>query len=145
MTARFCDRCGGRMDDADTRGAASGTSAVSASTANRGGGLVSAGAGSSDAHTPDAGFAAHTADVSVGVGTDAHTAGARVGADARGAGAYAAATAASDDATHRQCQAARRLEPPRYCARCGRRMVVQISPGGWTARCAEHGMTSHLG
>ncbi|MFC3965913.1 biotin synthase auxiliary protein BsaP [Nocardia jiangsuensis] len=32
------------------------------------------------------------------------------------------------------------LEPPRYCERCGRRMVVQVSPDGWWARCARHGM-----
>ncbi|OBJ71626.1 hypothetical protein [Mycobacterium sp. 1274756.6] len=31
------------------------------------------------------------------------------------------------------------LEPPRYCAECGRRMVVQIRPDGWRARCARHG------
>jgi dethiobiotin synthetase len=40
---------------------------------------------------------------------------------------------------HEVCVAARALEPPRYCAQCGRRMVVQITPGGWTARCVEHG------
>ena len=31
------------------------------------------------------------------------------------------------------------LEPPRFCARCRRRMVVQVLPTGWTARCSEHG------
>ncbi|GAA2069832.1 biotin synthase auxiliary protein BsaP [Williamsia deligens] len=31
------------------------------------------------------------------------------------------------------------LEPPRYCGRCGRRMVVQVVPTGWTARCSRHG------
>lgn len=31
------------------------------------------------------------------------------------------------------------LEPPRFCAECGRRMVVQIRPDGWWARCARHG------
>jgi dethiobiotin synthetase len=40
---------------------------------------------------------------------------------------------------HEVCVAARALEPPRYCPLCGRRMVVQITPGGWTARCVEHG------
>ncbi len=40
---------------------------------------------------------------------------------------------------HDRCEAARELEPPRYCARCRRRMVVQIHPTGWTARCVEHG------
>ncbi|MBO2450307.1 hypothetical protein J4573_24615 [Actinomadura barringtoniae] len=40
---------------------------------------------------------------------------------------------------HAACQAARRMEPPRYCARCRRRMVVQVTPTGWTARCSQHG------
>ncbi|MDF0529195.1 hypothetical protein P0W64_01165 [Tsukamurella sp. 8F] len=31
------------------------------------------------------------------------------------------------------------LEPPRYCGFCGRRMIVQVSPHGWTARCSRHG------
>ena len=34
------------------------------------------------------------------------------------------------------------LEPPRYCAQCRRRMVVQVLPRGWSARCSEHGLTS---
>lgn len=42
-------------------------------------------------------------------------------------------------AGHESCRAARELEPPRYCARCARRMVVQVTPRGWTARCVEHG------
>jgi hypothetical protein len=40
---------------------------------------------------------------------------------------------------HTGCRQARRLEPPRYCASCRRRMVVQVTPAGWTARCVEHG------
>ena len=40
---------------------------------------------------------------------------------------------------HARCRPARELEPPRYCARCRRRMVVQVHPTGWTARCSEHG------
>ncbi|MDT4956495.1 MAG: hypothetical protein QOD31_294 [Pseudonocardiales bacterium] len=40
---------------------------------------------------------------------------------------------------HADCVRARALEPPRYCSRCRRRMIVQVTPGGWTARCAEHG------
>jgi hypothetical protein len=32
------------------------------------------------------------------------------------------------------------LEPPRFCAACGRRMVVQIRPDGWWARCSRHGL-----
>ena len=41
--------------------------------------------------------------------------------------------------SHPACREALRLEPPRFCARCRRRMVVQVTPRGWTARCAEHG------
>ena len=25
------------------------------------------------------------------------------------------------------------LEPPRFCAECGRRMIVQVRPDGWSA------------
>ena len=42
---------------------------------------------------------------------------------------------------HDACRAARELEPPRYCARCGRRMVVQVTPTGWSGRCSRHGLT----
>ncbi len=41
---------------------------------------------------------------------------------------------------HSDCTAARALEPPRYCADCGRRMTVQVTPTGWTATCVEHGV-----
>jgi hypothetical protein len=44
------------------------------------------------------------------------------------------------DGDHAGCLAARRLEPPRYCADCGRRMKVQVVPAGWTATCVEHGI-----
>jgi hypothetical protein len=30
------------------------------------------------------------------------------------------------------------LEPPRFCAECGRRMVVQVRPDGWWAKCSRH-------
>lgn len=43
---------------------------------------------------------------------------------------------------HDRCSAARALEPPRYCPTCRRRLVVQVVPTGWTARCAEHGVTA---
>jgi hypothetical protein len=43
-------------------------------------------------------------------------------------------------ADHAACARARELEPPRYCARCRRRMVVQVTPTGWLARCSEHGL-----
>lgn len=32
------------------------------------------------------------------------------------------------------------LDPPRFCTRCRRRMVVQVHPTGWSARCVEHGI-----
>ncbi len=41
---------------------------------------------------------------------------------------------------HSACRTARALEPPRYCSACGRRMVVQVTPTGWTARCVAHGV-----
>ncbi|WP_246257880.1 hypothetical protein [Amycolatopsis anabasis] len=31
------------------------------------------------------------------------------------------------------------LEPPRFCAKCARRMIVQVSPTGWVAKCSRHG------
>lgn len=41
--------------------------------------------------------------------------------------------------SHPDCDRRRALEPPRYCSECRRRMVVQILPRGWTARCSVHG------
>lgn len=41
---------------------------------------------------------------------------------------------------HPPCRRALLLEPPRYCASCRRRMVVQVTPTGWTARCSAHGV-----
>ncbi|BBZ04624.1 hypothetical protein MCHIJ_40610 [Mycolicibacterium chitae] len=32
------------------------------------------------------------------------------------------------------------LEPPRFCAACGRRMIVQVRPDGWWAKCSRHGV-----
>jgi hypothetical protein len=46
---------------------------------------------------------------------------------------------APGNADHGACDRARAYEPPRYCAQCRRRMVVQVTPAGWTARCVEHG------
>jgi hypothetical protein len=40
---------------------------------------------------------------------------------------------------HAGCAAALVLEPPRYCTACRRRLVVQVVPTGWSARCSEHG------
>lgn len=41
---------------------------------------------------------------------------------------------------HEACRRAATLDPPRFCALCRRRMVVQVLPTGWTARCSEHGL-----
>jgi predicted amidophosphoribosyltransferase len=46
------------------------------------------------------------------------------------------------DKDHSGCEAARRLEPPRFCPHCRRRMKVQVVPTGWSATCVEHGMVS---
>nr|WP_229401408.1 hypothetical protein [Micromonospora okii] len=46
---------------------------------------------------------------------------------------------AADAGDHAACWAARELEPPRFCARCRRRMKVQVVPAGWSAVCVEHG------
>jgi len=46
------------------------------------------------------------------------------------------------EGSHEQCAGRRSLEPPRYCAACGRRMVVQVTPRSWTARCVEHGVVA---
>jgi len=46
---------------------------------------------------------------------------------------------------HERCVAARTLEPPRFCPTCRRRLVVQVVPTGWTARCAEHGVSASAG
>ena len=43
---------------------------------------------------------------------------------------------------HEACRRALDLEPPRYCSTCRRRMVVQVTPRGWTAACARHGEVS---
>jgi ribosomal protein S18 acetylase RimI-like enzyme len=43
---------------------------------------------------------------------------------------------------HAACRRAVELDPPRYCAHCRRRMVVQVTPTGWSARCVEHGVVT---
>ena len=40
---------------------------------------------------------------------------------------------------HAACRARAAYEPPRFCPACARRMVVQVSPAGWDARCSRHG------
>jgi len=42
-------------------------------------------------------------------------------------------------AEHERCERSALLEPPRFCRACRRRMVVQVTPTGWTARCSRHG------
>jgi GNAT superfamily N-acetyltransferase len=46
---------------------------------------------------------------------------------------------ALDAEGHGACRSRAELEPPRWCPDCRRRMVVQVTPTGWTARCSEHG------
>jgi hypothetical protein len=43
---------------------------------------------------------------------------------------------------HLACAERLRMEPPRFCTRCHRRMKVQVTPTAWTARCVEHGEIS---
>ena len=60
-----------------------------------------------------------------------------------GAGVYNVYTGAlsGDDPDGAVPTAARLgLEPPRFCAECGRRMVVQVRPDGWWAKCSRHGL-----
>ncbi|CAA9516559.1 MAG: hypothetical protein AVDCRST_MAG30-2797 [uncultured Solirubrobacteraceae bacterium] len=41
---------------------------------------------------------------------------------------------------HARCQERRAAtDPPRFCAECGRKLVVQVLPTGWTARCVSCG------
>lgn len=47
---------------------------------------------------------------------------------------------------HDRCRARLTVvDPPRFCGRCGRRMVVQVTPAAWTARCVEHGQITSAG
>ena len=45
---------------------------------------------------------------------------------------------------HERCATRGELEPPRYCPQCARRMVVQVLPTGWSARCVAHGSTTSV-
>ncbi len=49
---------------------------------------------------------------------------------------------ALDAEGHAACRQRAELDPPRFCPHCRRRMVVQVTPTGWTAKCVEHGVTS---
>lgn len=56
---------------------------------------------------------------------------------------------ALEEPLHEGCALRSALEPPRYCAYCARRMVVQVTPSRWRALCSRHGAftspgSSHL-
>jgi hypothetical protein len=36
----------------------------------------------------------------------------------------------------------RELDPPRFCHRCGTRLAVRVSPGGFAGRCKHHGLVA---
>ena len=48
-------------------------------------------------------------------------------------------TLQESDGTHPDCVGRLAMEPPRYCAECGRRMKVQVVPRRWMAECSRHG------
>lgn len=52
---------------------------------------------------------------------------------------------ALDQQRHERCELRAALEPPRYCVSCGRRMIVQVTPTGWRARCSRHGDLTSAG
>jgi hypothetical protein len=42
------------------------------------------------------------------------------------------------DGSHEECRRRQRAtDPPRFCALCGRKLVVQVLPFGWTAGCVR--------
>ena len=44
---------------------------------------------------------------------------------------------------HDRCRRRRAAtDPPRFCESCGRKLVVQVLPLGWTARCVRCGPLS---
>ncbi|HEX4008725.1 MAG TPA: hypothetical protein VHX62_01880 [Solirubrobacteraceae bacterium] len=44
------------------------------------------------------------------------------------------------EGSHERClQRREATDPPRYCTACGRRLVVQVLPTTWTARCVRCG------
>jgi hypothetical protein len=66
-------------------------------------------------------------------------------ADARGYCDHCGRQLAADGSGHDACRAARELEPPRYCARCGRRTVVKVTPDRWSSHCPRHGLVTDAG
>jgi len=63
-------------------------------------------------------------------------------ADSRGYCDHCGRQLAAGGGGHDPCRAARKLEPPRYCARCGRRTVVKVTPDGWSSHCTRHGQVT---
>jgi hypothetical protein len=46
----------------------------------------------------------------------------------------------ADEGDHGRCAARRAANgPPSWCTACGRKLVVQVLPMGWTARCVKCG------
>jgi hypothetical protein len=44
---------------------------------------------------------------------------------------------------HARCMERRAAtDPPRYCVACGRKLVVQVLPASWIARCVHCGPLS---
>lgn len=52
---------------------------------------------------------------------------------------YSGTDLSTGQTPHLSPGAAAGYEPHRYCQLCGRRMVVQVRPDGWSARCSRHG------
>ena len=41
---------------------------------------------------------------------------------------------------HAECERRQQAtDPPRFCVECGRKLVVQVLPVGWRARCVRCG------
>jgi hypothetical protein len=48
--------------------------------------------------------------------------------------------APQDEGDHARCAERRAAtDPPRYCVTCGRKLVVQVLPASWIARCVHCG------
>ncbi|TLM81518.1 hypothetical protein FDW83_16060 [Pseudarthrobacter sp. NamE2] len=50
-------------------------------------------------------------------------------------------TAPPSSYSHLRCDERLQMEPPRFCAECGRRLKVQVTPFGWSSTCSRHGGT----
>lgn len=45
---------------------------------------------------------------------------------------------------HTRCRArSAATDPPRFCVSCGRKLVVQVLPLSWNARCVRCGPVTH--